>query len=68
MTTLKNKLTSLSEDEQAMLVYAFDHGLCQVAKLPGTQDEFLGVNIKRLANFEVITESGDWAYGRIKKA
>ena len=64
MIILKDILDNLPEATRQQLFYAFEHGFCQVVKLP--QDKYIGVNVADQHDLTVELQVGDWSYGRTK--
>lgn len=63
MTTIKEIMDSLPAQDRQLLNYAFEHGLEQHVRLPGSK--YLGVNIRTLKNLKAELSAGLWSYGNI---
>lgn len=62
--TIKETLSSLSDKEQRLLMYAFEHGLGQYVTINGNR--FIGVHVEHIRNLEVEEAAGVWAIGKVK--
>ena len=62
--TIKETLSTLSDKEQRLLMYAFEHDMGQHVTLEGNR--FIGVNVGHIKSLEVEDSAGVWAIGRVK--
>ena len=65
MNTIKEVLDKLEKEQRRQLMYAFEHGLAQVAELDSS-DLFIGVNADHVQHLEIIQQTGAWCLGRKK--
>lgn len=62
---MRERLNSLSIDQQRRLQYAFEQQFSQFVEIG--DNKFVGVNVSPLKNLKIIESAGTWAYGEIKK-
>jgi len=62
--TIKETLSSLSDKERRLLMYAFEHSLGQHVTLP--DNRFIGVNVEHIKNLEIEESAGVWAVGKVR--
>jgi len=62
--TIKETLSSLTDKEQRLLMYAFEHSLSQHVTITG--NKFIGVNVTHIRSLEIEQEAGVWAVGKVK--
>jgi len=62
--TLKERIGSLSAEQQRQLYYAFEHDISQYVEVGESQ--FIGVNVGNTKNLRVVDSAGVWAFGNIQ--
>lgn len=62
--TIKETLTSLTDKERRLLMYAFEHSLSQYVSIQ--DNRFIGVNVTHIRSLEINQEAGVWAVGKVK--
>jgi len=63
--TMRERLNSLSVDQQRRLQYAFEQQFSQYVEIG--DNKFVGVNITGQRNLKILESAGTWVYGEIKK-
>jgi len=58
---IKEVLDKLEDVDRRKIMYAFDHELSQVVRLPNRK--FLAVNIVANRSLRILEQVGVWAYG-----
>lgn len=63
--TLKDRLSSLPDQQQRQLYYAFEHGIAQYVEVG--ESMFVGVNVETIKNLRPIDVAGAWSFGSISR-
>ena len=62
--TMRDRLNSLTVDQQRQLQYAFEQSFAQFVEVG--DGKFVGVNVAPVAHLEITESAGAWSYGNIK--
>ena len=64
--TMRERLNSLSLNQQRILQYSFENQFSQYVELPN--NKFIGVGVQSLKNLKIEESAGTWSYGSIIKS
>lgn len=65
MTTIKEILDTLNDEDRRLLMFAFQHELGQIVSLG--DGKFVGVNVDRIQHLSIEQRAGVWASGVINE-